>query len=141
MVDKGNRIQLYKYKDTNLSNIYYDLVKDKFYIKKNKKFKQIKWKSILRKYRNKKDDTDKQKTYHYIQFHNLETKQKKRVIEKGWMNNKEEVIKCNKEEAERQTALQEIWKYILEFIANYKTTEKLFNADGIEYNPENTSKN
>jgi hypothetical protein len=89
--------------------------------------------NILRKYKNKKDDADKQKTYHYIHFRNPETKQSKRVTQSQWLRDKEEVIKYNKEEAERQTALQEIWNHILEFIANHKTTEKLFNSDGTEY--------
>jgi uncharacterized membrane-anchored protein len=74
------------------------------------------------------------KTYHYIPFINPETKQTKRVTELQWSGDKEEVIKYNKEEAERQTVLQEIWNHILEFIANHKTSEKLFNFDGTEYN-------
>jgi isoleucyl-tRNA synthetase len=37
-----NRIQIYKYKDLDLSNIYYDIVKDEFYVKKNEKFTLIK---------------------------------------------------------------------------------------------------
>jgi hypothetical protein len=32
-----------------------------FVLKKNEQFKPIKWKNILRKYRNKKDDDDKQR--------------------------------------------------------------------------------
>jgi hypothetical protein len=49
--------------------------------------------------------------------------------------------KYNKKKTKRQTTLQEIWKHILEFIANYKITEKLFNADGTPYNPENNPEN
>jgi DNA repair ATPase RecN len=145
MVDNENRVQIYKCKDTNLFNIYYDLVKDEFYFKKNEKFKPIKWKNVLRKYKNKKDDANKQKTYHYIHFHNPESKQTKRITKAQWLRDKEEVIKYNKEEVERQSALQEIWNHILEFIANHRTTEKLFNFDGMEYNPnrfaENNSEN
>jgi hypothetical protein len=96
--------------------------------------------NILRKYKNKKDDTDKQKTYRYIHFYNPETKQTKRVTESQWLCDKEEVIKYNKEETERQSALQEIWNHIFEFIANHKTTEKLFNSDSIEYKSENNAK-
>jgi vancomycin resistance protein YoaR len=136
MVDNGNRIQIYKYKDTNLFNTYYDLVKDEFCVKKNEQFKSIKWKNILRKYKNKKDDDDKQKTYHYIQFNNPETKQSKRITEAQWQRDKE-VIKYNKEEGERQAILEEIWKHILKYIANYKTTIPLFNFDGTPYNPDN----
>jgi predicted oxidoreductase len=51
------------------------------------------------------------------------------------------IKKYNKEEAERQTALQEIWNHILEFIANHKIIEKLFNFDGTEYNPDNIAEN
>jgi hypothetical protein len=44
-------------------------------------FTPIKWRYILRKYKNKKDDADKQKTYNYIHFYNPETKQNKQVTE------------------------------------------------------------
>jgi dipeptidase len=143
MTDNENRIRIYKYKDTNLHNIYCDLDKDEFYVKKNEKtnyFTPIRWKHVFRNYRNKKDDTDKQKTYHYIHFYNPETKQKKIITEKDWLNNKEEVIKYNKEEVEKHLIL-EIWKHILEFIANHKITEKLFYPNSTEYNSENNSEN
>jgi hypothetical protein len=57
MVDNENKIRIYKYKDTNLHNIYYDLIKDEFYVKKSEKtnyFTQIRWKHVFRNYRNKK---------------------------------------------------------------------------------------
>jgi hypothetical protein len=54
MVDNENRIEVYKYEDLNLSNIYYDLVKDEFYFKKNENFTPIKWKNLIRKYKYKK---------------------------------------------------------------------------------------
>jgi hypothetical protein len=51
MVDNGeNRIRIYKYKDTNLCNIYYDLVKDEFYVKRSEKinyFILIRWKYVF----------------------------------------------------------------------------------------------
>jgi hypothetical protein len=67
--ETGNKIRIYKYKDTDLHNVYYDLGKDEFYVKKSKNtthFTPTKWRHILRKYKNKKDDADKQKTYNYI---------------------------------------------------------------------------
>ena len=50
-------------------------------------------------------------------------------------------LKYNKEEGERQAILEEIWKHILEYIANYKTTVPLFNFDGTPYNPDTISAN
>jgi dipeptidase len=116
----GNRIRIYKYKDTNLHNIYYDLVKDEFYVKRSEKtnyFIPIRWKHVFQNYRNKKDYADKQKTYNYIHFYNPETKQSKKITESEWLNDKEEVIKNNiKEEEQMKHILDEIWKHILEFI-------------------------
>jgi hypothetical protein len=136
-MDNGNKIRIYKYKDTDLHHVYYDLDKDEFYVKKSKSttnFTLIKWRHILRKYKNKKDDTDKQKTYIYIHFYNPETKQSKKITESEWLNDKE-VIKNNmKEEEQMKYILDEIWEHILEFIANHKTSEKLFNSDGTPYN-------
>jgi uncharacterized membrane-anchored protein len=44
------------------------------------------------------------------------------------------VIKNNiKEEEQMKHILDELWEHILEFIANHKTSEKLFNFDGTEY--------
>jgi hypothetical protein len=54
------------------------------------------------------------------------------------LNDKEEVIKYNKEET-RQPALEEIWDHILEFIADYKTTENLFYPDDTNTISENNS--
>jgi hypothetical protein len=144
MVDNcENRIRIYKYKDTNLFNIYYDLDKDEFYVKKNEKtnyFTPIRWKHVSGKYKNKKMILINKK-HIAIHFYNPETKQKKRITEKEWLNVKEEIIKYNKEEAKRQIALEEIWKHILEFIANLKTTKSLFYPDETEYNSENNSEN
>jgi hypothetical protein len=63
-MDTSNKIRICKYKDTDLHNVYYDLDKDEFYVKKSEStthFTLIKWRHILRKYKNKKDDTDKEK--------------------------------------------------------------------------------
>jgi hypothetical protein len=76
-MDTGNKIRIYKYKYTDLHNVYYDLDKDEFYVKKSKNithFTPIKWRRILGKYKNKKDYEDKQKAYNYIHFYNPETK-------------------------------------------------------------------
>jgi hypothetical protein len=35
-MDTSNKIRIYKYKDTDLQNVYYDLDKDEFYAKKSK---------------------------------------------------------------------------------------------------------
>jgi uncharacterized membrane-anchored protein len=39
-----------------------------------------------------------------------------------------------KEEEQMKHILDEIWERILEYIGNHKTSEKLFNFDGGEYN-------
>jgi hypothetical protein len=132
-MDTGNKIRIYKCKDTDLHNVYYDLNKDEFYVKKSRStsyFISIKWRYILCKYKNKKDDEDKQKTYNYIHFYNPETKQSKKITESEWLNDKEEIIKNNmKEEEQMKHILDEIWEHILEFIANHKTTTPLFYPD------------
>jgi hypothetical protein len=56
MTSDENKIRIYKYKDIDLHNIYYDLDKDEFYVKRSKNtnyFTPIRWKHVFRKYINK----------------------------------------------------------------------------------------
>jgi hypothetical protein len=45
-----------------------------------------------------------------------------------------------KEEQQMKDILDKIWEHILEYIANHKTTEKLFNFDDTPYNPISENK-
>jgi uncharacterized protein YfaT (DUF1175 family) len=64
-------------------------------------------------------------------------KEKIRVTEAEWMNDRDKVIEDNliKEEVKNMT-YEEIWNRILEYIANYNTTENL-----IDCNDENNNEN
>jgi hypothetical protein len=66
-----------------------------------------------------------------------ETKEKIHVTEPKWMNYRDKVIEDNliKEEVNNMP-LEEIWNRILEYIANYNTTENL-----TDYNNENNNEN
>jgi hypothetical protein len=80
---------------------------------------------------------NKYKVYRYVHFYNPEMKEKIRVTEPEWMNDRDKVIEDNliKEEVNNMP-LEEIWNRILEYIANYNTTENLIN-----YYNENNNKN
>jgi hypothetical protein len=87
--DIRNKIQIYKFKDTELHNVYYDLDKDEFYVKKSKNttyFTPIKWRNILCKYKNKKDDENKQKHINiFISIIQKQNKAKKLLNQNGKM--------------------------------------------------------
>jgi hypothetical protein len=62
--------------------------------------------------------------YRYVNFCNPQTKEKIRVTEKEWMNNRDKVITDN---IVNNMTLEEMWERILEYVVNYTTTENIFN--------------
>jgi hypothetical protein len=55
----------------------------------------LRWKQVHRWYTNKKSNENKYKIYHYVNFYNPQTKEKIRVTEKEWMNDRDKVITDN----------------------------------------------
>jgi hypothetical protein len=82
MTQRQNLLKIYKYRNIDLRNVYYDTTKDEFYVKKSNKldyFKPIKWKHVNQKYTDRNNE-NKQKTCRYIHFYNPETKEKNKNI-------------------------------------------------------------
>jgi hypothetical protein len=78
MTQQGNMIRIYKCKDTDLFNIYYDSDKDEFCIRKHFSivdyFSTIEWKYSFRKCKNQNgDDEYIQKESHQVYLYNPET--------------------------------------------------------------------
>jgi hypothetical protein len=79
MTQQENMIRVYRYKHTDLFNIYYDTDKDEFCVRKQlyttDYFSPIEWKYPFRKRKNKNgDDEWIQKEYRQVFLYNPETK-------------------------------------------------------------------
>jgi hypothetical protein len=110
-------VRIHNYKNKQLYNLYYNKSKNEFYVKKSENtnfYIPLRWKHVYRKHTNKKDNKSKYKVYRYVHFYNPEAKEKMRVTEHKWMNDRDKVIEDNliKEEV-KNMAYEEIWNRIL----------------------------
>jgi hypothetical protein len=122
-------VRIRNYKNKQLYTLYYNKSKNEFYVKKSENtnfYIPLRWKHVCIKYTNKKDNESKYKVYRYVHFYNPETKEKIHVTEHECLNNRDKVTEDNlvKEKVKNMT-YEEIWNRILEYIANYNTTENL----------------
>jgi hypothetical protein len=91
-------VRIRSYKNKQLYNLYYNIPKNEFYLKKSENtnfYTPLRWKHVHRKYTNKKDNEYIYIIYRYIHFYNPETKEKIRVNESEWMNDRDKVIEDN----------------------------------------------
>ena len=139
-MDTEQLIRIHNYKNIHLHNLYYNKSKNQFYLKKNKNtniYIPLRWEKIHRKYTKKKNNENTDKIYRYVHICNPETKEKIRVAELEWMNDRDKVIEDNLIQEEiKNTPLEEMWDRILEYITNHTTTENIF-----DYNSENNTEN
>jgi hypothetical protein len=91
-------VKINNYKNKQLHNIYYNKAKNEIYVKKSENtnfYHPLRWKQVHRWYTNKKSNENKYKIYCYVNFYNPQTKEKMRVTEKEWMNDRDKVIANN----------------------------------------------
>ena len=91
-------VRINNYKNKQLYNLYYDISKNEFYVKRSENtnfYTPLRWKHVHRKYINKKHNENKYKIYRYIHFYNPETKEKIRVNETEWLRNCNKIIEDN----------------------------------------------
>ena len=91
-------IQLFRFKDFECHNLFYDYKRNEFFVKRSEKtnyYTPVRWKHVFRNY-TKKNNEVKDSLYRYIYLYNPKTQIRLRLPEKEWLEDRDRIIKDNK---------------------------------------------